>query len=411
MKISEYLHQLSKYKVDYTYQRPANVWTMKDKKCFIDTILRKEPVPLIFLNKNTKEDVFYIVDGQQRLSCIKDFFNNKFPLSKEFSETQYDGKYYKDLSTTDQQKFLSYDIKTHIVKNYNDDRVRMIFSRLQRGKQLRLGERLNAQPGKFIEVVREIFNNDFFKNSIADKQRQGYKMYPVISRMIYYEFYSVKESTPDRIYEIYEDKKDISKDCKEVKKVVKTLNYLNKVFPSHNEGLYVFTSDAWILAVYMMISKLLEGYSLLGLENQISSFLRDFWKSIYDRDERMSNSQYIDFYDRIRGGWSETNNTTRRDTLVEMFLEEEVVLVLDDRRQISNEEKINIFAKNNHCERCNKEISKYTEGQFHHRIRWIDGGKTSADNIAFLCNECHVEIHKDKKIESVVFEIEDQDEF
>src|SRR5690606_22513240 len=120
---------------------------MKDKKCYIDTNLRKEAVPVIFLNKDTKEDVFYIVDGQQRLSCIKDFFNNKFPLSKEFSETQYDGKYYKDLSTTDQQKFLSYDIKTHIDKNYNDDRVRMIFSRLQRGKQLRLGERLNAQPG------------------------------------------------------------------------------------------------------------------------------------------------------------------------------------------------------------------------------------------------------------------------
>ena len=67
MKISDFILNRDKYKVDITYQRPANVWSHKDKKCFIDTIMRGEPVPIFFLNYNSTEDVYYIVDGQQRM--------------------------------------------------------------------------------------------------------------------------------------------------------------------------------------------------------------------------------------------------------------------------------------------------------------------------------------------------------
>ena len=50
MKIGEFILNRDKYKADKTYQRPADVWSRKDKQCFIDTIMRGEPVPLFFFN-------------------------------------------------------------------------------------------------------------------------------------------------------------------------------------------------------------------------------------------------------------------------------------------------------------------------------------------------------------------------
>ena len=57
MRISEFIMNRDKYKVDSTYQRPADAWSRKDKQCLIDTIMRGEPVPLFFLNYITEEDV------------------------------------------------------------------------------------------------------------------------------------------------------------------------------------------------------------------------------------------------------------------------------------------------------------------------------------------------------------------
>ena len=77
MKVQDYINDRDKYKVDETYQRPNNAWSNDDKQCLIDTILKEEPLPLFFLNYKSDENIFYIVDGQQRLSCIADFYDNK----------------------------------------------------------------------------------------------------------------------------------------------------------------------------------------------------------------------------------------------------------------------------------------------------------------------------------------------
>jgi uncharacterized protein with ParB-like and HNH nuclease domain len=72
-KIQQYINDRNKYKVDPTYQRPNNAWSTEDNQCFIDTILRGEPIPIFFLNCKTLENMFYVVDGQQRLNCISRF--------------------------------------------------------------------------------------------------------------------------------------------------------------------------------------------------------------------------------------------------------------------------------------------------------------------------------------------------
>jgi len=75
--IQDFINDRNKYKVDTTYQRPANTWSNEDNQCFIDTLLRNEPIPIFFLNYISDKKIFFIVDGQQRLNCISRFYDNK----------------------------------------------------------------------------------------------------------------------------------------------------------------------------------------------------------------------------------------------------------------------------------------------------------------------------------------------
>ncbi|MBU4482458.1 DUF262 domain-containing protein, partial [Patescibacteria group bacterium] len=85
MKIQDFINNKHKYQVDHTYQRPDGAWSNMDNQCLIDTILRDEPMPLFFLNLISGENMYYIVDGQQRLSAIKKFYDNDITLNGKFS--------------------------------------------------------------------------------------------------------------------------------------------------------------------------------------------------------------------------------------------------------------------------------------------------------------------------------------
>ena len=90
VSIQKFINERHKYKVDLTYQRPSGAWSSEDDQCLIDTILRGEPMPLFFLN--SKDGIFYIVDGQQRLNAIMKFHDNSLKLNKKFSEEKNHGK-------------------------------------------------------------------------------------------------------------------------------------------------------------------------------------------------------------------------------------------------------------------------------------------------------------------------------
>ena len=114
------------------YQRNF-VWDLNDQIEFIETILLGYPCPEIFiaegrwdLEKNIK--YIHVIDGQQRLTTIKRFVNNEFPVKKRF---------YKELSDTEKFKFLDYEIGTVTLKlNPEQDisEIEEIFRRLNKNK-------------------------------------------------------------------------------------------------------------------------------------------------------------------------------------------------------------------------------------------------------------------------------------
>ena len=78
-----FLHEQGKLWLNPTYQREA-VWTLSQKQLLIDSLLVEIDVPKLYfreIDKDTYE--FEVVDGQQRLRTIFEFFNNEFKMPKD----------------------------------------------------------------------------------------------------------------------------------------------------------------------------------------------------------------------------------------------------------------------------------------------------------------------------------------
>ena len=233
MKIQKYINERHKYKVDPSYQRPPDAWSKEDEQCLIDTIINGEPMPLIFLNYKSSENVFYVVDGQQRLNVIQKFYDNKIYLNKKFSGEENHRKTfngYNPISDEMRDAFLNYEISTKIMEDYDDEKVRLIFSRLQRGKPLQLGERLNAMPGSIVQRMRDIADHSFMRESVA-VYKGRYGVYPDAARTLFYEKCGVKQVGSNQLYRFFEDFKDMDKNDKDFKNANIQPELLTKMLP------------------------------------------------------------------------------------------------------------------------------------------------------------------------------------
>ncbi|WP_300631886.1 DUF262 domain-containing protein, partial [Pseudomonas sp.] len=71
--------------INRNYQRGSDIWPATARSYFIDTILQDFPFPKIYLyqafSKETNKPYKELVDGQQRVTTIQDFYHNKFALS------------------------------------------------------------------------------------------------------------------------------------------------------------------------------------------------------------------------------------------------------------------------------------------------------------------------------------------
>src|SRR5437762_6245314 len=84
------------------------VWDTGKKQQLIDSILRGWRLPKFYLVKNA-EDEYEVVDGQQRLTAIYEFFANELALTSD-SVAKFGGPYYKDLKPKCSDAFDDFEI-------------------------------------------------------------------------------------------------------------------------------------------------------------------------------------------------------------------------------------------------------------------------------------------------------------
>ena len=145
------------------YQRSPGLWPNASRSYFIDTILEGYPFPKIYfheyLDRKTKRVKTEIVDGQQRITTIEDFLNDKFALGK--NSTRYAGRRFSDLDEDIQDKFLFYTVSTDVIRDAGRSEILQMFRRMNAYTlPLNAAEKRHSEFfGEFKDLVTRILDH------------------------------------------------------------------------------------------------------------------------------------------------------------------------------------------------------------------------------------------------------------
>lgn len=149
-----------------SYQRAGGLWPVASRSYFIDTVLEGFPFPKVyfheFLDRHSKKVRTEIVDGQQRITTIQDFLNNKFTLGK--NSHKYSGKRFEDLDEDVQDKFLFYTVSTDVIRDAGTSEILQMFRRMNSYTlPLNAAEKRHSEFfGEFKDTVARIIDNASF---------------------------------------------------------------------------------------------------------------------------------------------------------------------------------------------------------------------------------------------------------
>jgi hypothetical protein len=161
------------------YQR-RSVWTLKDRKFFLDTIFRNYPCPAIFIHKEINEEAgnltYHVVDGKQRLETIIRFTQNDLTVDKEYGDVNLNSKKWKEIENDSDLKirFREYAMPVEFIEVVNGNYVNEVFDRLNRNsRKLERQELRHAKyDGWFIATAEaEAEQNEWENFGVVTKAR------------------------------------------------------------------------------------------------------------------------------------------------------------------------------------------------------------------------------------------------
>ena len=173
------LHHDGQLDLDPPYQR-RSVWTLKDRRFFLDTIFRNYPSPAVFLHKEADQAlgkmIYHVVDGKQRLETILLFRENNIALDKEYGDTRLDGKRWKSIENDLDLKvhFYNYLLPIEFIDTDNNTVINQVFDRLNRtSRKLERQELRHAKyDGWFIKITEaEAEEDEWERLGVVTKAR------------------------------------------------------------------------------------------------------------------------------------------------------------------------------------------------------------------------------------------------
>lgn len=161
-------------KIDPDYQR-RHRWDNKTSSKLIESLILNIPIPTIYISQDIDVDIetsteefrYSVIDGQQRLTAIKNFLKGKYCLEGLETLEELNGCFYKDLPPFLTRRLEERSIKCLRIDSTVDSQVKLdIFERLNSGSvRLEAQELRNAVfHGKFNDLIKELSKNDNFRS-------------------------------------------------------------------------------------------------------------------------------------------------------------------------------------------------------------------------------------------------------
>lgn len=429
------------YKEDYItrppYQRKS-VWSMKKQQSLFDSLFRRFYVPRLVVREVRLSDdrtVREIIDGQQRITAIQDYFDNKFKLPATLADVHPDlpNKYFQDLST-DLRKFIDKElvINADIVKNIDDPKnpehqrvATEIFWRLQQGETLNFMEvahaKLSSLSRNFIVKYSDDETFDYANYLPIDENPNKHEFFKIIergnnrmqhlmtmTRLLLIEeadgYADLKDSAVVEFIDKYVEKGGIGNDSFEdldfAKNCLRNLNLFHEIFKDdpmydENNGIKELSREYIIVSFYFLIRHLKSRYVVGEREKGL---INKFFFEFYERWDKGDQNDF-DMVVFSNNRQQSIVNLQERDIILRQLFfdfltkEDASLTTVDDKRLFNEAEKIKIYRRDNGlCQQCLKEgkpekeaTVTWTQYQADHIFAHTKGGKTEIENAQVLC--------------------------
>lgn len=207
------------------------VWSKGRKQKLIDSILRGWRLPkFYFLLTSDEPEEFEVVDGQQRLLAIWEFFDNELSLSSDSDSVTGGARQYRALPDRLSDRFDDYEIDYDQIEDADDEDLKEFFQRLQQGLPLTSSEKLNSVHSKLRDFCRKLSEHQFFmrKTSVSPR-RYGY--FDIVAKVAALEIEGMDASLRyNDMKVIFEAQQAFSDSSSVAVGLRKTLDTLNLIF-------------------------------------------------------------------------------------------------------------------------------------------------------------------------------------
>lgn len=379
------------------FQRPA-VWSQAQKQLLVDTILRDYDVPKLYWHKtSSRPDKYDVVDGQQRLRAIWEFFDGKFSLPKNadlIDDVVVAGLKYDALPDELRVKFDVYPLDIVVVEETDEDEIREMFLRLQNGTSLKAQEKRNAYPGQMRAFIHQLASHPFFTRVGFVNSRFTYDL--VAAQLVCLELAgeptNVKNADLNRMYT---ENTSFDPKCQDAKDVQRILGILAVVFPEKTPELERYN----VISIYCVVAELQRQYSF----EQVRPILRD-WFFAFEAIRRDQESRSEDVVD---GEWAaykeKISHSTdsaesirwRMEFMLRHLLEQYPTIPRkDNQRSFTHVQRLAIFRRDgSHCQlklKCHGVKLMWDDWHCDHRKPWTAGGATTVENGQVACTPCNL---------------------
>ncbi len=283
-RLGSFVRDFERFEIQPYFQR-YYVWGKTQKSNFIDTILRGLTIPAIYTYIDAKTGKEVVIDGQQRLTTIKKFYNNEFKLTGLKNEI-LNGFDYFTLPKEFKIKFENYKIPIVQIENVDtQDLILEIFEKYNTG-----GIKLNKQEirncvfhGNYNSFISELAKYEPFKKVFDCKEvDRMLKEEYVLLFLAFLQDFDVYNGNLSKFIEQHLSDKMEYNNLSDEKFVLKTKDLANKFKKAIDVNLAIFGKNAFKnclvynkekRVMYKSLSKQVFLLQMLGVVDYDSSLL------------------------------------------------------------------------------------------------------------------------------------------
>jgi hypothetical protein len=250
----------------------GEVWSQERKQTLIDSILRGWKLPKFYFLKLSDEEI-WVVDGQQRLTAVFEFFSNDLALSQKSSE-KFGGEYYKDLPTKYADAFDDFEIEFDLIEDADEKELKEFFQRLQQGLPLTSSEKLNSVHSKLRDFCRKMAQRPFLAlRVLASDKRYGH--FDIVAKVASIEIEGLDVGLRyDDLREVFESQANFSSASRVAKRIEEALRHLDRVFRNGRDP--SLRNRSIVQSFVTLVCRIIEVGKAAGTEKRLHRFFKNF---------------------------------------------------------------------------------------------------------------------------------------